>query len=482
MTTIGKSTISCTDWQNGDWHSNGQAIKIHGVIGDGKSTSGNITIKQGTTTLIVIPISKAAPTSFKVPIEAPLGITITQTGSGNWSLLYSLQPGSYLPSIYLGQISGQLMQPQALILAASATQIMSRKVCYARSAVTAVKVRFPNYYMDTSLVETGSGNTITVTAAIEYPLGSTCTQILWSGLSSQDIADASIGAESDWCAVTIPKGAKFAIRSYTICTVAFPVQQRIGCSDSAFNSGSFRFALAGLSDQTMTPGVPTGGTNSANFMYQPIVVVGKTFDPSVLIIGDSRQEGNAASESYADTSGDIGQIPRSVGQRFAYTNLGKGSDRLTFFLASGTLRTSLASYFSHVISAYGVNDIYVGGAADTVYNNIKTVRQAFPNQKFFQLRIATETTSTDSWATVANQSVISGNVARIQVNNKIATSDGIDGYFDTLPIEENIPNSDGKWVVNGVANYATSDGVHQSTALNKLIANSGAIDLNRITR
>lgn len=397
---------------------------------------------------------------------------------------YRNSSGSSNNGPYLGQVVGQLMMSQSRILAASGTQMMCRKMVYSREALTSVKLRFGNWYVDnTTLAETGTGNDITVTCGIEYPLAGTPKQVTWGGSASVVIPELTTCAESDAIAVTIPANTKFAIRTYVTCTVAMPVQSRTGCSDQTFNAGSFRFATSGLTDQTMVGGATSGGTLSTNFQYQPLVFAQTTINPSVAIIGDSKQEGNAGSESYANTSGDIGETARCIGPSLPYTNFGKGNDAANRFLNNGyTLRLALKDYFSHVACNYGHNDINtLGRTPAQVYADLVAIRALYAPLKFYQLTIGPNASSSDSWATIVNQSADADNADRITLNNLIKGG-GFDGNFDICTVLENTPNSDGKWIVTGAANYATADGVHESTAANELLRTSGIIPVSTFVR
>ena len=123
--------------------------------------------------------------------------------------------------------------------------------------------------------------------------------------------------------------------------------------------------------------------------------------------------------------------------------------------------------------------------------------------KVFQTTLLPQSSTTDSYATLANQTTRTGNTTRVSFNNWIRAGAPIDpttkaavavgtngalvaagtghplqGYFETADIAESSRDS-GKWIVTGAANYATTDGTHPSAAVHALLA--AAIDTAALT-
>ncbi len=101
------------------------------------------------------------------------------------------------------------------------------------------------------------------------------------------------------------------------------------------------------------------------------------------------------------------------------------------------------------------------------------------------------TTSTDSWATTGNQTVVNGETPRLQFNAWARdtthwAADGITGIFDIADVCESTRNS-GKWAVSGgvnalgtsIAQVMTDDGIHPLGYGNQLMA--AASDFTRFT-
>lgn len=360
---------------------------------------------------------------------------------------------------YLGQVAGQV--PQCNVTNTGGTQVMVRGRHISRDAITSIRIAYPNFYINgTTFMEAGPGGASTVTSSIEYPIGTTVTRVTWNGQNSCSIADAAMGALSDEITVSIPIDTPFMIRTYFTNATGFVAQNKSNICD---NSQSFRFATSGLSDQTGVAGATSGGTSSPNFMYKPLLIVGRTSKPSVLILGDSRQDGADEGESYTGTSDDIGQLARSIGPTYAYANLGRGSDSAVKFLASNTGRVSLRQYFSHVICAYGFNDLNSEGRTAAQHlDNVRAIRNLFPNNIFLTATLTPSTSSTDAWTSLAGQGT--GQQALTDYNNLIRPSGSgyqyFDGHIEVADFAETARDSK-KWITSAGGRTVT-DGVTTS--------------------
>jgi hypothetical protein len=95
-------------------------------------------------------------------------------------------------------------------------------------------------------------------------------------------------------------------------------------------------------------------------------------------------------------------------------------------------------------------------------------------QKKYLTTLTPQSASTDSWATLVNQTPHNpgGEQARRAAHNdniRAGAVSGFDGYLDVASILESSVNSD-LWVVNGSANYAEAgDGLHPNAAGNDLV-------------
>jgi hypothetical protein len=361
-------------------------------------------------------------------------------------------------------------------------QFNTRTYHRAAVAISALKIIVPNWYVSNpGFTESGNPGTSTVYASVEYPAG-TFHQITFSGSTSVTMASGA-QATSDWCNVSIPASASFFIRLFGTNSTGILYIQSTSAGTNAENPAvgeAFQVAPSGLSNLTMSGTVTDLNNGSGSqYSFHPLAIIGMTTKPSVMCIGDSRCWG--VGDSY-DTTCDLGEICRSIGKMFAYVNFGVPADQANLFVASNAKRLAMAQYASHIVSEYGVNDMYVAGrTATATLASLAQVRAQFPNKPFFQSTISSVTSSSDSWTTTANQT-INGNVGPYlaAVNDGIrAGNGGITGYFDVA--DQTMSSRDSLlWSVTGGAH--TADGLHANALGYATILNSGAVNLSRIHR
>jgi lysophospholipase L1-like esterase len=203
--------------------------------------------------------------------------------------------------------------------------------------------------------------------------------------------------------------------------------------------------------------------------------------PAVVIFGDSIQYGTGDAR---DANNSVGYVQRGLytggigGNPVPSINLSKPGEKASDIAnGGGTLRLTALKYASDVITDYLTNDIAASNSYATCIANLQAVWNLFKayGVRVTQVLIMPRTTSTDSWATAANQTPVAGfesGGVRDQVNAFIISkvADGtIAGYIDPNPVVED-PANHGKWITNGTASYPTADGIHPSAALHALVA------------
>jgi hypothetical protein len=331
--------------------------------------------------------------------------------------------------------------------------IMSRKGHYARDDISSLKVIVPNFYLQNGS-EPGPGGSATITASIEYPEG-TFTALTWAGGSSATPADGAL-AVSDYLDIAIPNDEVFWTRLYY--SNASGVMYSTDVSDDAMGD---QCDLNGA-DKTLTGSM----ADTPNYIFGPAAVIARTSRPTVCLIGDSRMKG--IFDTFSGSSGDKGEIARSIGPEFGYMDMSVVGEPAATFIGHHAKRALLLPYCSHVISNYGINDVQVSGAsaADTL-GYLQTIwgYATALGKRVFQTTLPPETTSSDDWATVDNQTVMSGNAARKSLNALLrAGPDGVDGVFDiTAAVESGFES--GKWQ----APDYTTDGIHETLTANLAI-------------
>jgi hypothetical protein len=227
----------------------------------------------------------------------------------------------------------------------------------------------------------------------------------------------------------------------------------------------------------------TGRTSTANSMA-PAAIIGRPTQnyPSVAFVGDSIMQSRDDLTS-ADAYGHRGFGPRGMvgagpgGNIMPFINMARAGERaVTFATLNCVRRLTLLQYVSHVIGNEGTNDVQQGRTFAQVSADLTATWKSLKARglSVWWTTIMPRTTSTDNWATIVNQTVVAGfevGGVRDQVNAWMRSQVGIllDGLIDVAATIEDTANH-GKWIVNGTANYATSDGVHPSTVGHTLAA------------
>lgn len=359
-------------------------------------------------------------------------------------------------------------------------QANSRSSHIARDNIYGLQLSFPNWFVDfTTKNELGSGGAATVTAAIEYPVG-TFTAVTWGAASQAtgiSIADATTSPLSNPCPVFIPAGATFFVRNFWNSSVGFVQvggQNPNGVIDIAIGE-AYEWAVSGLADKTMS-GTIVNNVGNSQFIYTPCLIVAPTVNPSCFLIGDSRVLGVADSYQGAGFPNDLGELARSIGPAFAYCNSGISGDKISFYIANNTLRLPLAQYYSHIICELGESDVRSGSAAANVLANLAKLYSSLSGKIIFQTTYTPVASGT--FSTLGGQTTDATNPVRVSLNTSIrAGLPGLGGYFDIASAVEYALN-DGLWQFPGL----TADGVHELQAGALQIKNSGVVDTTKIIR
>ena len=368
--------------------------------------------------------------------------------------------GGGAPAAYLGQVATRSYAPTANYT--GATMIQSRTGHWARDAITSLQLNFSNWWIKSGSGDTDNTAAATIKATIEYPAG-TYTRVTFGASQTGSWTTGDI--LSDAVAVVIPKGAKFWVRSLYTCSAGIIYT---GFLTNEPNGDGAETGTA-LTDKT-GGGALAAGTN----FYFPTAIVAQTANPSVFLPGDSIMKGQL--DTFDDLVSDQGVVARSVGPYMGYCNAGCTGDTTAALVASHGRRVALSQYFSHIVCNYGgPNDQTVATA--TVQAGLVAAGAYWPaGKKRFLCTYVPHSTSTDSFATVANQT--SSGLAYFQAMNQFVrtTPQNWDGFVDPAKVVESAPYSN-LWAPpspNG-GGALTSDGTHPITLGNQLIARSDTI-------
>ena len=416
------------------------------------------------------PVSPAAGfgslnTPVGVAVDASGSVWTTNSGSNTVSKfigLGSLSGASSNAPSYKGIVATRGYVSNVVGGGANATWFMNRTFHIARDNISAgtLQVVWGNYLSNFGGDSTyGPG---TYKAAIEYPAG-TITPCTLSGAATGTVA-AGADATTDPCGPAIPNGATFWVRMlYTnptgIAAVTITTMDDLTREQFAFGTGTPVDAV-----NSGTIATTTGG-----LWIRPLALVAPTTNTSVCIIGDSRAEGYV--DSVTDATGDIGEIARSIGPSFGYINLAVAGETAQAAVTGIANRSRMFTYCSHVIDEYGINDLALGESTSTI-TTARTALAQLAGKTTYGTTLPAETTSTDNWATLANQTT---KVNTNQLNSLVRGGiSGEAGYFDVAAGLD--PTDLQKFPVSaGTPYYSTPDGVHENSTGNNIIRNSGVI-------
>lgn len=354
-----------------------------------------------------------------------------------------------------------------------------------------VKFAFQNYRVPGSSdgQELGAG-VGTYTASVEYPSG-VFSQITFGG-QVQGTAPALSILECDYATPpqTIPSGATYWLNAFE--------QNASGIfyCDSNFVGGlapdtslgdKFNFNTPTPTDQTM------GGTitneNASHYSTPPAAAIGLTNQPSVICTGDSIMGGLQEVTGIKDAR--WGEVCRAFpALTLAFLNHGSASAKASNILTNSYLswsvnRRQVWKYGRIFIDELGYNDIIYGGdsVATTQFSLRSNIWANYPRGAIIIRTTLTpkSTDVVDSFATTANQTTSGNNSVRVSFNTDIRNSalPQVRFFIETAWAVEDA-HDNGKWVVNGTANWSTRDGDHPEGVVGYGFT-SGAVDMTKIT-
>lgn len=337
-------------------------------------------------------------------------------------------------------------------------------------AVRGLQVGFGNF---AGAGETGPGNDITVRFAIETPRF-TGHAGWWAGSRDGVIGSGALRF-SDFIDLDLAAGTVI----YVWNKVSKPL-----AADKWPQNMSLRDNSGGNGTEGMER--PAGGTEygvgtytlltyagpPSVYAFGPCVIRGEVLSddrPSVALIGDSTIAGSD------DTYNDYGWARRGFGTSVPTVNCGQGGEAGTSFKnpPGRTKRMEMIEGCSHALVMYGSNDS-LGADAATLQATLQSIYNTLALQGLavYACTILPRTTSSDSWATVGNQTAEAGAATRATVNDWIRTTPSpLAGYIDTADFVESARNS-GKWK----AGY-TSTGTHATPIVHGTM--SALIDLSK---
>lgn len=377
-------------------------------------------------------------------------------------------PG-YAPA-YTGFIATNGSVCDSTLAGANGVAAWSRTCHWARDDIRDAQIVFGNFYVNSGGAEVAGNGSLTMTASIEYPEG-TFTQVKWNGEVSGTMAAGDI-LVSDASTAHIPRGAKFWVRQYFSSSAkSIHYMNQTNVVDSA-NGEAFNYSTSSLADPTM--GGAMVDASGGGIIIRPLAIIGTTTRQSAIIFGDSRQAGTnegAVQNGY----GYRGTVAKIIGPKMAYSNCSRGGANANAFNGASTRQRQLIQFATHIFATHGINDINTGNDLSTVTTRLSdywTLLSAY-GKKLIAITLSPEgVTTTDAYATVANQTANARNSVRVGVNAVIRkASKPLDGFIEVADAVESARDS-GKFNAPGF----TADGTHETWKANSVAQYQCGVD------
>ena len=342
-------------------------------------------------------------------------------------------------------------------------QIMSRTTHIALQDITEMQTAWANWYVSANNTgELSAAGTLTLTASVEYPLGTIAGTFEWDGSASTSIAPLTTVLSDSLSGLNIPSGALFAIRSYAVGTSGIVFTGEV--ANNAYSCATF--GVSGIPDATQVGGPVTN--TQAGIGYRPVAIVGPTSIPTLALAGTSRVLG--LNDAASDVYGGMGILERTIGKRFGYIRLAASGEQLQTILAAGGAtnyarrKALIDAYCTHIVSDYGINDLNSGGrSAAQLTTDLQTAVDLF-GKPWIHCTLSPLATSANNFVDTAGQTTNGTvNPKRVTFNASVRSgAGGISGFIDASDAVEDVRDN-GKWKANGTtANLWTSDGTHES--------------------
>lgn len=353
--------------------------------------------------------------------------------------------GSSLPTL---QLTNGVHTPQSQI-AAGNTGICRRAVT-ARSDITSLQFVFPGWFCQQTIgflnQETPTGD-YTVSSWVEASAG------VYTAVDTNLTVPSGTNKVGASLAVTIAKGTRFFI--WTWASGQFPYYTDVVLANSVLWTDEFcNINTTGVATAPSASPVDNG---TRKRMIVPIALVGpSTLGTAVALVGDSRTTGT--NDTAVDGSSDRGNLARSVGPTYPYLNLGVGGDEPSEWIGGGANRRALArAYCTHIVDELGINLFNNRGMTNAQggWAFKQRVAPFFTGKKYVATTLEPKASSTDSFATAANQTVLLPESANFNTNAR-----ALPNFIELrVPVEDQ--GNLGKWITDGTtANLNTSDGLH----------------------
>lgn len=449
------------------------------------------------------PLIVSRPDPVTVPMLAQLGV------DGTWTTTPSSLVGSTSPTRL--SASGTAGYGTAGYPTGSNIGHESRQRHRSAVAGRSVELMYARIYA-VGEATVPAGAAVTLRAAVEYPAGTFYPAYTRDGKRDATIEPGGLGTLYV-PGVDIPANTDFWVRTKTEGTTADAVVAG-PTADSA--QGEYGVQFTTTQDHTTTDtGRPAANTSP---MAAPLAVTILPFRKAncVAIVTDSIGSGKGDPDVNGSVRGPGGWPARALSTdgsgryspAVASILLGISGEFAQNYAANAKRARRFqaldASVPTHAIVALGTNDLAAGRTLAQIQADLLTVWTTVANRnaRVYTATVPPLATSTDSWATLGNQTPPAFESVRIALNawlrdgspidatskaavavgtssnvlragasgHPLATATGVTGgYFEVADAVESARDS-GKWKVTGAAFAYTIDGTHPSTVGHQAMA------------
>jgi hypothetical protein len=291
---------------------------------------------------------------------------------------------------------------------------------------------------------------------VEYPQG-VFYPVLYGGSAAAVLPAGGQISNDPLSSVVIAAGARFwehTINTSGITNVFGNITSPAFHTSIGISSSAYTYAG--------TPQHPAANGSPNSFGASCITgTIKKAKARGFCIVGDSIAYGQGDQQS-AGVKGASGFIARGLDSRYPWTKITRGgmtAVQMAALSANARMVNFIAATkASHMINQFGGGDLRDGTQYTAVLTAYQTIYGMFAGKKRYQATITPRTASTDSWATVANQTALTDGtwVQEPTLNDVIrAGLANVDGYIETSDVSSTARNSriwnaPPAWTVDGV--------------------------------
>lgn len=371
-------------------------------------------------------------------------------------------------STYIGHGSTRTQIPNTF--SSTNKQMMARKwYTWRGDATSSIQVEYPNFYINASFVETGTGADASISAAIEF-LDGTIVPFTFSNTAVGTVPTATL-LKSDFASIPLMRsGTVFYIRTYVTNTAGIVYYSDANTSISGLPgplNEAMVVGVTGVANQTTAGTITNTAGSTGQLIFGPTRILASTTRRSFFLLSNSR---GAGAYDTLEKHGDMGDIARSIGSRYPYINAGLPSERVyQHFAASHALTFSLVSSVTDVVLGDGINDTRAARTLANMQADLLTIVTAIlavnPAVRIWVQTTPPNPSSSDGFITSTNQTTGTGEAVRVTWNNYLRTTviANIAGCIDvTSAIETYKDSGKVKYNPDQTNFYVESAGLHCS--------------------